>query len=127
MLARPLAPPEDSGSGGRPVGRALTYALALSLGAAAFLALLGGALSLGAGAVVDDVTFTSTAGRVLRIVVGAAVIVFGLVQTGRIPVDLRRFEPALHGVLSRQAGLRRRRPILGFVLFGFVYLGAGFG
>lgn len=127
MLARPLAASDDSSTSRRPVGRALTYALALSVGASAFLVVLGGILSLGAGAMVDDVTFTSSAGRVLRIVVGVALIVFGLVQTGRIAVDLRRFEPALHGVLSRQAGLHRRRPMLGFVLFGFVYLGAGFG
>lgn len=127
MLARPLAAPDDSDPRRRPFGRALVYATALSVGAAMFLALLGGVLSLGAGSVVEDVTFTSTAGRVLRVVVGAALIVFGLVQTGRIPVDLRRFEPALHGLLGHQARLRRRRPFRGFVLFGFVYLLAGFG
>lgn len=127
MLARPLAAPDDSDPRHRPSGRALGYAMALSLGAATFLALLGGVLALGAGSVVDDVTFTSTAGRVLRVVVGVALIVFGLVQTGRVPVDLRRFEPALHRTLGKQAGLRRRRPLRGFALFGFVYLLAGFG
>lgn len=128
MLARPLAAPDDSNPTRRPLGRALVYATALSIGAAMFLGLLGGVLSLGAGSVVDDVTFTSTTGRVLRVVVGAALIVFGLVQTGRIEVNLRRFEPALHRTLGKQAGLRRRRrPFRGFVLFGFVYLLAGFG
>ena len=127
MLARPLAAPDDSNPTRRPLGRALVYATALSIGAAMFLGLLGGVLSLGAGSVEDDVTFTSTTGRVLRVVVGAALIVFGLVQTGRIEVNLRRFEPALHRTLGKQAGLRRRRPFRGFVLFGFVYLLAGFG
>lgn len=127
MLARPLATPVDAGANRRPFARALAYALALSLGAAMFLMLLGGVLSLGAGSVVEDVTFTSAAGRVLRVVVGAALILFGLVQTGRIPVDLRRFEPVLHRTLGKQAELRRRRPFGGLVLFGFVYLLAGFG
>ncbi len=127
MLARPLSAPDESDPKRRPFGRALAYAMALSVGAAMFLALLGGVLSLGAGSMVDEVTFTSTTGRLLRVVVGVALIVFGLVQTGRIPMDLRRFEPALHRTLGNQAGLRRRRPFRGFVLFGFIYLLAGFG
>lgn len=122
MLARPLAD-----ATGRPLRRALAYAGALSIGAVGFLTITGGALALGAGSIVDDVTFTSTTGRVLRVVVGAALVVFGLVQLHRIHVNLRRFEPRLHGVLRRQAELRRRRPLSGFVLFGFVYLLAGFG
>ena len=125
MLARPLASAEDAGM--RPLRRALAYASALSVGAAGFLTLTGGALALGAGSLVEDVTFTSTTGRVLRVVVGGALVLFGLVQLNRIQVNLRRFEPALHGVLRNQAALRRRRPIAGFVLFGFVYLLAGFG
>ncbi len=125
MLARPLTShhPEDR----RPLGRAIAYAGALSVGAAGFLGLTGGALALGAGSLVENVTFTSTTGRTLRIVVGAALIVFGLIQTNYFSVNLRRFEPALHGVLRNQAELRRTRPLAGFVLFGFVYLLAGFG
>lgn len=125
ILARPLA--ADVGHHRRPFGRAIAFAGALSLGAAAFLAVTGGILAVGAGSLVEDVTFTSTTGRVLRIVVGTALVVFGLVQTNRVRVDLRRFEPALHKLLKRQAGLRRQQPLLGFVLFGFVYLLAGFG
>lgn len=124
MLARPLASADQAG---RPLRRALGYASALSVGAVGFLTLTGGALALGAGSLVEDVTFTSTTGRVVRVVVGAALILFGLVQLNRIRLNLRRFEPALHGVLRNQAALRRRRPYAGFVLFGFVYLLAGFG
>ena len=122
MLAGPLAT-----GGRRPLRRALAYATALSIGAATFLAVTGGALAVGAGSLVEDVTFTSAAGRVLRIVVGAALIVLGLVQTGRLSVDLRRFEPALHSTLRRQAALKRRGRFRAFALFGFVYLLAGFG
>ena len=122
MLAKPLAETD-----GRPIRRALAYASALSIGAVGFLTITGGAFALGAGAIVDDVTFTSTTGRVLRITVGAGLVAFGLIQLNYIRVDLRHFEPRLHGVLRKQAELRRRRPLSGFVLFGFVYLLAGFG
>lgn len=125
MLARPLT--SDGDTRWSPVRRALGYATALSVGATGFLTLTGGALALGAGSLVEDVTFTSATGRVLRVVVGTALVLFGLVQLGRIQVNLRRFEPVLHGVLRNQAALRRRRPLAGFVLFGFVYLLAGFG
>ncbi len=125
MLARPLAPGSETDS--RPVRRALGYATALSVGAAGFLTLTGGALALGAGSLVEDVTFTSTTGRALRVVAGTTLILFGFIQLNRIQVNLRRFEPALLGVLRHQAALRRRRPLAGFVLFGFVYLLAGFG
>lgn len=124
MLARPLA----AGLGQRrPFGRALAYAAALSVGAIGFLAVTGAVLAVGAGSLAEDVTFTSTTGRALRIVVGAAPVAFGLVQSNRISVNLRRFEPALHGLLRNQAELRRRRPLAGFVFFGFIYLLAGFG
>lgn len=125
MLARPLS--VDDGSPRRPWRRALGFAAALSAGAIAFLAVVGGLLAVGAAAFFDDVTFTSTAGRVIRIVTGAALVVFGLIQINRLTVNLRRFEPGLHRVLGRQAELRRRRPLAGFALFGFVYLLAGFG
>ncbi len=122
MLARPITDAD-----GRPLQRAITYAAALSIGAVGFLTITGGALALGAGSLVESVTFTSTTGRVLRVVVGSALVCFGLLQLNRISIDLRRFEPRLHGVLRKQAELRRRRPFGGFVLFGFVYLLAGFG
>lgn len=124
MLARPVGGTETVG---RPTGRAVRYAGALSLGAAAFLMLLGVVVALGGDALVGDVTFDSAAGRVLRVVVGVGLALFGLVQLGVLGVDLRRFEPATHGFLRAQARLRRRRPFAGFVLFGFIYLLAGFG
>ncbi len=124
MLARPLAAGNPHH---RPLGRAATYASALSLGAVTFLALVGALLALGAGSVFAGITFTSMTGRILRAVVGTALVIFGLAQTNRLRVNLRRFEPGLHRVLGRQAALRRRRPLTGFVLFGFLYLLAGFG
>ena len=63
----------------------------------------------------------------IRITVGLLLVALGLVQLGRLRVRLRRFEPALHGYLRRQAQVRRSRPFMGFTLFGFGYLLAGFG
>lgn len=125
MLARPLA--ADRTRGVRPTARALRYAAALSFGAAAFLMVLGALIAAGGGPLVGDVTFDSTAGRVLRVAVGTLLVVFGLVQSEVVQVNLRGFEPATHGLLRRQAALRRRHPTAGFALFGFVYLLAGFG
>jgi len=109
------------------IAAAVRFAAALALGASAFLVLLGAGIAAGGAALFADVTFTSTAGRAIRISVGALLIVLGLIQLDRLPISLRRFEPAAHGFLRRQAQLRRRRPFAGFALFGFGYLLAGFG
>lgn len=108
-------------------GSLFVFALALSVGATAFLLMLGALIAVGAGTIFEDVTFTSTAGIAIRVVVGSLLIVLGLIQLNRVPISFRRFEPATHGLLKRQATLRRERPVVGFTLFGFVYLLAGFG
>ncbi len=72
-------------------------------------------------------TFTSGTGRAVRVVVGSGLILLGFIQTGRIDANLRGLEPAVHGLLRRQAVLRRRRPVAGAALFGLGYLAAGFG
>lgn len=50
-----------------------------------------------------------------------------LVQAGRLRLNLRQLEPAMHGVLKRQARLRRQQPTAGTALLGFGYLAAEFG
>ena len=125
ILARPLA--EEQSGGGRPFRRAAAFAAALSLGASSFLVLVGLAIAAGASTYFDEVTFTSPAGIAIRIAAGSLLISLGLVQLGVLPFSFQRFEPALHGYLRRQAEVRRRRPLLGFTLFGFGYLLAGFG
>jgi cytochrome c biogenesis protein CcdA len=119
-------------SGGRPgesgsrLPRALGFAAALALGATVFLLLTGIAIALGASALFAGVTFTSTAGRVVRLVIGALLILLGLIQVGLLPVSL-----TAHGLtnplMRRQAQLRREHPERGFALFGFVYILASFG
>jgi cytochrome c biogenesis protein CcdA len=106
--------------------RPLRFATALALGATLFLLLTGIAIALGAAALFADVTFTSTAGRLIRLMVGALLIVLGLIQLGLLPVSLSAHAVA-SPLMQRQARLRREQPTLGYGLFGFGYLLAGFG
>jgi cytochrome c biogenesis protein CcdA len=76
------------------------------------------------------ITFTSTPGRILRVVVGLGLIMLGLVQTERLRLNLRVAEAGIHGLLSRPASLHHHHhhhPVAWFALFGFGYLAAGFG
>ena len=129
MLARPVN--DRTSDSGRPVPTrdSLAFAGALSLGVIAFLALLGTVIAFGGEALVKDVTFASTAGKALRIGVGAFLIFVGLIQLGRVQVSMRRFEPAMQSFLrsQRRGRTRTERPFRRFVLFGFGYLAAGFG
>lgn len=128
LLGRPIS--ERTADKSRATRDSLAFATALSLGVVAFLALLGTAIALGGDALIKDVTFTSTAGRILRIAVGTFMIVVGLIQVGRINISLRRFEPTTRGFLRRQRKAAQgdeSRGLVRYALFGFGYLAAGFG
>lgn len=124
LLSRQTDAEEDSPRRNKP----LTFAAALALGAAVFLLILGLAVALGGGAIFKDVTFASTAGRAIRIVVGGLLILLGLIQLDVIPFAslyaVSKLGRSLSGLQARQ---RRRRPVLGFAIFGFGYPLAGFG
>ena len=109
------------------MGMGLRFATGLSLGAAGFLLLAGIGIALGGGALFSGVTFTSGAGMTIRAVVGAFLILMGLVQLGVLPNPLHAVERVSLPLMRRQAQLRRKHPTLGFTLFGFGYLLAGFG
>jgi len=129
LLGRPISE-RTAADQHRPTRDSLAFATALSLGVVTFLALLGTAIALGGDALIKDVTFTSTAGRILRIAVGTFMIVVGLIQVGRINVSLRRFEPTTRGFLRRQRKAAQgdeSRGLVRYALFGFGYLAAGFG
>lgn len=133
LLTRQASPqrPQREGvgrQGGGSADRSLTFAAALAVGVAVFFLIVGIVVAFGGGALFADVTFASTAGRVIRVVVGLILILLGLFQLNLLP------SPDFHAVsrlaepLSKfQARQRRRRPALGFAVFGFGYPLAGFG
>jgi copper chaperone CopZ/cytochrome c biogenesis protein CcdA len=127
LLARHVEP---SGRGARATaGRGpLVFALALSGGAVAFLVLMGLLIAFGGSAFAASVTFTSTVGITLRIVVGSLLILLGLVQLGVFAASSFHAVETVTKRFSRsQAQLRREHPVGGFAAFGFFYLLAGFG
>ncbi len=128
LLIREARGGQDRTPGRRIVlNRALTYAAALSLGTVVFLMLTASVIAAGGQALVEQVTFTSLAGRVIRTLVGALLIVLGLVQLGVLRLSFYRVADLARPLLQSQARMRRRAPVLGFAFFGFGYLVAGFG
>ncbi|MGH2748816.1 MAG: cytochrome c biogenesis protein CcdA [Actinomycetota bacterium] len=123
VVSRDMAPDE----GGYALARALRTGSWLSLGAATFVLLVGSLIALGAGGFFRTVTFTSAAGIVLRAIVGAFLLVMGLVQIGVLRSPFGPVEDLIRPLLVRQAQLRRERPSVGFAALGFGYLLAGFG
>lgn len=106
----------------------LWFGAALAGGAVVFLVLFGAAIAAGGRALAQGVTFTSAAGITLRIVVGLALIVLGLVQFGVLTDSAFRAVESRSKPLNRWlARLRREHPVAGVGVFGFFYLLAGFG
>ncbi len=108
-------------------GRLLRSAGAFAIGAALFLLLTGLALALGAGSWVARITFTSVAGRTLRLVVGLALISFGLWQLQGRSLNVGWLNQALQPLWHKQTDLRRQKTTLSYGLYGFGYILAGFG
>jgi cytochrome c-type biogenesis protein len=111
----------------RALENALLSGAALAAGASAFLLLTGAGIALGSGALFNQVTFASAAGRILRITTGSLLVSLGLVQAGVASLPFDRIAELAYPIEKAQARLRRERPVLGFSLFGFGYLLAGFG
>lgn len=113
---------------GRGAHQSLPFAAALAAGASMFFLIAGIIVAFGGGALLEGVTFTSAAGRIIRVVVGSLLVVLGLFQLNLLST------PGFHAVsrlaepLSKfQARQRRQRPVFGFTVFGFGYPLAGFG
>ena len=111
----------------RRTAAALGFAASFSVGSTAFLLLLGGLIALGGRPLAESVTFTSTAGITIRIVVGSLLILLGLVQAEVLHFSFHPIERLTRGLSSAQARIRRDRPVAGAVLFGLGYLLIGFG
>ncbi len=119
---------EAAGKRGAPATAALRFAVPTAAGAAAFLLLTGTLIALGGRELVSSVTFTSVAGRTLRISIGALLIFLGLIQASLLRISFHGFGERIGRPLGvASAGLRRRRPVAGLALYGFGYVLAGFG
>ena len=127
LLVTLLARSFGSGRDGSALKNALWYGAALAVGASVFLLLTGAGIAFGGGALFSRVTFTSTPGRILRIVIGSLLIFLGLVQIGIVSLPFDRIAELAYPIEKAQARLRMERPVLGFSLFGFGYILAGFG
>lgn len=119
--------PSAEATRGVRVRQSLLFSTALSLGASLFLILTGLAIAAGGGALFRDVTFTRAAGRIIRVVTGSLLVFLGLIQAGMLPFSFHKVENLLKPLFRAEADIRRRMPLIGFGLFGFTYLFAGFG
>lgn len=107
--------------------RLLRFAASLAAGAVLFLLLAGAAIAFGAIPLFEQVTFASTAGRLIRGGVGLLLMLLGLLQWRGISPGSHAVYAVAHPLVQAQARLRRERPLLAFGLFGFSYILAGFG
>jgi len=102
-------------------------AAAFTAGMALFLLLTGLTLALGAGEWIAAVTFTSTAGHLLRLVVGLVLIGFGLWQVRGKSLTFSWLNRTLQPLWTKQAQLRHQQTMVSYGLYGFGYTLAGFG
>lgn len=113
--------------GSERIRSGLRFAAGASIGATAFLMGFGLLLSLVGGTVADYITFTSASGRLLRVGVGAVLIVMGLVQLGRVRLSFSRLARLAAPIERKRSATGDPHGFLNHVLFGFGYLVAGFG
>src|ERR687891_2550342 len=93
---------------GRPGVRGIRVAAPLSLGAVVFVLGVGALIALGGRGLAGSVTFTSTAGRVLRVAIGSGLILLGLVQAEVLPFSFHRLGDRIaRPIVGAQARLRR--------------------
>lgn len=123
LLAR-----EAGDENGRSPTRLVHFAAIFAAGATLFLLLSGAALALGAAPLFARVTFASSAGRMLRAVVGVVLVGFGLWQIRGHSLNFSWLNNLLQPLWRAQAHLRRHeRSATGVALYGFGYILAGFG
>lgn len=117
----------DQRTSSASVRRTSGFAVALALGATAFFALAGIGLAVGGSALFASVTFTSVAGRIIRLLTGSTLIVLGLMQLEKLPNVLTAAIQIASPLMRYQARHRGQAPALSFFVFGFAYPLAGFG
>jgi cytochrome c-type biogenesis protein len=127
LLARHTRTEEGDTKSASFIRNTFSFAIALSLGTALFLLLAGLIISIAGEAVFAGIVFHSPTGRIIRGIVGILMITLGLMQLGFLPISLHMVERISRPVMRSGAQFRSTNLFLGFVLFGFGYLLAGFG
>ena len=113
---------------GRGAHQSLPFGAALAAGASMFFLIAGIIVAFGGGALLEGVTFTSAAGRIIRVAVGGLLVVLGLFQLNLLSTPSFHTVSRLAEPLSKfQARQCRQRPVFGFAVFGLGYPLAGFG
>ncbi len=105
----------------------LRTAITIAIGTSLFFIISGVILVMGGEALFSSVTFDSLAGRLIRLITGLMLIVFGLIQLGKISNPLIIVTRIASPLMRFQARHRNEKPILGMIVFGFAYPMAGFG
>jgi len=105
----------------------LHTAVAFTLGVILFLSLLGAALALGAGSFISQFTFTSDNGRLLRASVGLLLIGLGFWQIRGQSLNWIWLTRLLQPLWRKQSHWQRHKTTVGYGLYGFGYILAGFG
>ncbi len=103
------------------------HALAFTVGVTLFLLLIGVGLVLGATPLFARVSFAGPAGRTLRLVAGLLLISFGVWQVRGQTLNFGPLNSLLQPLWKAQIRLRRRKSVLGHMIYGFGYILAGFG
>jgi cytochrome c biogenesis protein CcdA len=106
--------------------RLIRFALVFSIGAAIFLLITGAAMALGAAPIMARITFTSPAGRLLRLFTGLVLMGFGWWQFQGRSLNIGWLNSLLQPMWRAEARLRHRRSTLRIGVYGFGYILAGF-
>lgn len=107
--------------------RLIRFALIFAIGAATFLLLTGTAMAVGVAPFMARISFTSPAGRLLRLVTGLVLIGFGWWQWRGRSLNASWLNTLLQPLWRAEARMRRQRSNLRVGLYGFGYILAGFG
>lgn len=105
----------------------LRTAITIAMGTSLFFIVSGFILVMGGEALFSSVTFDSVAGRIIRLITGSILIMFGLIQLGKLSNPLTIITNIASPLMRFQARHRNEKPVLGMIVFGFAYPMAGFG
>ncbi len=109
------------------VHASLRTAITIAIGSSVFFLISGVILVMGGDVLFRSVTFDSLVGRLIRLITGTILIIFGLMQLGKLSNPLTTVTRIASPLMRFQARQRNEKPILGMIVFGFAYPMAGFG